>query len=279
MTLTVALIAPGSMGAAVGRYLRDHGLDVCTTLAGRSVATRERAAAAGLREVEQEQLGEADFLLSIVPPSEALPLAQELAPILGRMKKTVYVDCNAIAPATVEQVGQTLTDAGCAFVDAAIFGTPPSPERTCPSFYASGEHAARFAQLNDYGLPVRVLEAPIGAASGLKMSYAGITKGLTGLIAAMVQAAERSGSGQALRDELKCSQPMLYEWANEKLPDMYPKAYRWVAEMEEIAAFAQKDRPSEALYLAMAQLYWRLAENRAAGAGNDVAELEKWLAR
>jgi hypothetical protein len=95
----------------------------------------------------------------------------------------------------------------------------------------------------------------------------------------MVLAAERSGAGQALRDELKCSQPMLSEWADEKIPDMYPKAYRWVAEMEEIAAFAQKDRPSEAIYLAMAQLYWRLAENRTAGAGDDIAALEKWLDR
>ncbi|TWI58559.1 6-phosphogluconate dehydrogenase-like protein [Pseudomonas duriflava] len=279
MTLTVALIAPGAMGSSVGRYLRNHGLDVCTTLAGRSVATRERAVAAGLREVQTEQLGEADILLSIVPPSEALPLAQELAPVLARTRKTLYVDCNAIAPATVEQVGQVIMDAGCPFADAAIFGAPPSADRGCPSFYVSGEHAGRFAQLSEYGLPIKVLNKPIGAASGLKMSYAGITKGLTGLITAMILSAERNGAGQALHDELACSQPALLEWAHEKIPEMYPKAYRWVAEMEEIAAFSQKDRPSEAIYLAMAQLYWRLAENRTAGSGNDIAALERWLSR
>ncbi len=66
-----------------------------------------------------------------------------------------------------------------------------------------------FARLNDYGLIVRVLEGPLTAASALKMSYAGITKGFTALGAAMMLAASRGGSAEALKAELAESRPDL----------------------------------------------------------------------
>ena len=64
----VAVIAPGMMGTAVGRCLSTAGLDVRTLLAGRSADSRERAAAAGMRDVPVEQIVEADFILSIMCP-------------------------------------------------------------------------------------------------------------------------------------------------------------------------------------------------------------------
>ena len=47
----VGLLSPGDMGHAVGRALREHGLDVLTCLDGRSDRTRALAAAADLRDV------------------------------------------------------------------------------------------------------------------------------------------------------------------------------------------------------------------------------------
>ena len=98
-----------------------------------------------------------------------------------------------------------------------------------------GPHAAGFAKLNDYGLIVRVLEGPLTAASALKMSYAGITKGFTALGAAMMLAATRGGSAEALKAELAESQPALLGYLTRQVPSMYSKAYRWVAEMDEIS--------------------------------------------
>jgi len=262
MTLTVAIIAPGNMGAAVGGRLTENKVNVLTSLAGRSQASAARAKAAGMTAVADAQLTESDFLLSIVPPGDALALAQRLAPVLGAAnKKPVYVDCNALSPQTVERVAAVIAATGCPFVGAGIIGPPPKPGTTNTKIYASGPHAADFARLNDYGLIVRVLAGPLTAASALKMSYAGITKGFTALGASMMLAATREGAAAALRAELTESRPDLLGYLTRQTPDMYAKAYRWVAELDEIAAFVGEDHPEHAMLNAAARLYERIAED------------------
>src|SRR3954451_12161861 len=92
-----------------------------------------------------------------------------------------------------------------------------------------------------HGLDIRIVGGGMGAASALKMSYAGITKGLTALGAAMMLGAARAGVAEALYAELAASQPALLAWFTRQIPGMYQKAYRWVAEMEEIAEFLEAD--------------------------------------
>ena len=72
----------------------------------------------------------------------------------------------------------------------------PSRASSNTKIYAAGPHAKEFAKLNDYGLIVRVLDGPLTAASALKMSYAGITKGFTALGAAMMLAADARRLGR-----------------------------------------------------------------------------------
>ena len=200
MTPTVAIIAPGNMGAGVGQRLTENGVSVLTSLAGRSAASEKRAREAGMRAVADAQLMEADFLLSIVPPGEALALAHRLAPLLtAANKKPVYADCNAVSPATQTEIAAAIAATGTPFVGAGIIGPPPKPGSTNTKIYASGPAAGGFAKLNDYGLIVRVLEGPLTAAAALKMSYAGITKGFTALGAAMMLAATRAGAAEALQ--------------------------------------------------------------------------------
>jgi putative dehydrogenase len=279
MTPTVAIIAPGNMGAAVGQRLTESKVMVLTSLAGRSEASAARAREAGMIAVGDAQLTEADFLLSIVPPGEALPLARRLAPVLrSANKKTVYVDCNAVSPQSVCEIADVIATTGCLFVDAGIIGPPPKPGSKNTKFYASGRAAVDFARLNDYGLIVRVLEGELTAASALKMSYAGITKGFTALGAAMMLAAGRGGSAEALKAELEESQQPLLGYLTRQMPGMYSKAYRWVAELDEIAEFVGKNHPEHAMLAAAARFY----ENMAAdfdGGKEDVAALDKFIGK
>jgi putative dehydrogenase len=268
MASVVAVIAPGAMGAAVGKRLADHGIKVLTSLAGRSAATVARAAAAGMVAATDAEIAAADFVLSILPPGDALALAQHLVPPLSASNsKPVYVDCNAVNPATVERIAAAIAPTGCAFVDAGIIGPPPkaSPtgqgRETDPRFYASGPAAPRFAALRQYGLDVRVLEGPLSAASALKMSYAGITKGTQALGAAMLLAATRAGSADALLAELQFSQQEMLAWLRHFLPAMPAKAYRWVAEMQEIAGFVADDPAARELFGGAAHFYERIAED------------------
>jgi len=274
----IAVIAPGNMGAAVGRHLVEGGAEVRTALAGRSAATAARAAASGMIAAEPQGLAEAEFILSIVPPGEALGLAESLVPVLiAAARKPVYVDCNAVSPDTVARIAAVLAPTGCRFVDAGIIGGPPQAGRDGPVIYASGPDAGHFAALGQYGLKIQLLDGPIGAASALKMSYAGITKGLTALGTAMILAASRAGAAEALAAELAASQPELLGIFTRAVPGMFPKAYRWVAEMEEIADFSG-DPATAALYRGIADLYRRLAAD-VAGPNCDTAMLRGFFAQ
>ena len=280
MTPVVAVIAPGMMGAAVGGRLVAHELKVLTSLAGRSQESVARAKDAGLTAAPDDEIARADFILSILPPGDAVTLAQRFAPALTASNaKPVYVDCNAISPPTVARVAAAIAPTGSPFVDAGIIGSPPPPkEGKGPRFYASGPHAPRFATLRQYGLDVRVLEGPLSAASAVKMSYAGITKGTQALGAVMMLAAARSGSADALFAELKSSQPQMLAYMQRALSIMPPKAYRWVAEMHEIADFVSEDPAGHELYSGAAHFYEQIARDFE-GDQKDVSALMAFLSK
>ena len=262
MPPTVAIIAPGNMGAAVAARLAENKVTVLTSLAERSEQSAARAKAAGMSAVEDAQLTEADFLLSIVPPGDAAALARRLAGVLtAANRKPVYVDCNAVSPRTARTIAEAVAATGCPFVCAGIIGPPPKPGTGNTKFYASGPAAAQFAKLNDYGLIVRVLNGALTSASALKMSYAGITKGFTALGAAMMLAATREGSAEALKAELAESQAALLAWLTRQTPAMYSKAYRWVAELDEISTFVGGSYPESEMLSAAARLYERIASD------------------
>jgi putative dehydrogenase len=277
MNPVVAVIAPGMMGAAVGKRLVDHGLKVLTSLEGRSEETVERAKAAGMISVHDEEIAATDFILSILPPGDAVALAQRFAPTLtASNSKPVFVDCNAVSPRTVDRIADALAPTGSAFVDSGIIGAPPKPNDAGPRFYASGLEAPRFAKLREYGLDVRVLGGPLSAASALKMSYAGITKGTQALAAAMLLAATRGGTADGLFAELQGSQPHILAWLKRNLALMPPKAYRWIAEMHEIADFVGEDPSAHELYVGAAHFYEQIARDFAADQ-SQVAALQEFL--
>jgi 3-hydroxyisobutyrate dehydrogenase-like beta-hydroxyacid dehydrogenase len=279
MTPVVAVIAPGMMGAAVGKRLVDNGLKVLTSLRGRSAETAARAKTAGMSVAGDEEIAASDFILSILPPGDAVALAERFQRALKASNaKPVYVDCNAINPKTVDRVAAVIAPTDCPFVDSGIIGSPPKPGDAGPRFYASGPAAPRFATLRQYGLDVRVLDGAMSAASALKMSYAGITKGTQAIGAAMMLAATRAGSADALFAELSSSQKEMFAWFKRGLTLMPPKAYRWVAEMHEIAGFVGEDPTAHELYEGAAHFYERIAEDFD-GDKTDVTALADFLGK
>jgi 3-hydroxyisobutyrate dehydrogenase-like beta-hydroxyacid dehydrogenase len=284
MAITVAIMAQGSMGAGVGKRLAERGAAVRTLLSGRSEASAGRARAAGMQPAADERalLARTDYFLSILPPDQAEGLAARLAPALQSLPvKPVYVDCNAISPQTASRVAAIVEPTGAPFVDGGIIGGPPR-DGYSPAIYASGPHAERTRPIGDYGIDWRIIEGPIGAASGLKMSYAGITKGTTAIAAAMLLGAARFGCAEALIAELSSSQPEMLGRMKKSIPGMYDKAYRWVGEMEEISDFLEASAPSAEMYRGIARLYEDLAaaEDEAAKADdNAIKTLDRVLGR
>ncbi|MEM7016832.1 MAG: DUF1932 domain-containing protein [Pseudomonadota bacterium] len=233
---TIAIFSPGDMGHAVGQFLHTDGHRIISCLRERSAVTRQRAERAGFENVDTlaQAVDEADLILSIMPPDAALKFASDVAALLPQCASPpVFVDCNAISPDTVRGIAKTITDAGAKFIDAGIVGPPPG--RGEPRFYTSGEYAPLFDELDGKGIIVRNIGAEIGQASGLKMCYASLTKGLMTLWTAGLMTAERLDLFEPLTKELAESQGHLYNFAKVSLPRLPADSGRWIGEMEQIA--------------------------------------------
>jgi 3-hydroxyisobutyrate dehydrogenase-like beta-hydroxyacid dehydrogenase len=249
---TIGLLHPGAMGAAVGAALTNAGREVLWASADRSDATRARAAGAALADARTVPalLGRTDVVLSICPPHAALDVAAQVAGY-----ERVFVDANAIAPATARDVARVVEDGGATYVDGGIIGPPPADGRGA-RLYLAGARATEVAALFG-GTPVdaRVVGPEPTAASALKMAYAAWTKGSAALLLAARAAAERLGVEDALLAEWAQSLPDIPARSERAAADAGEKGWRWVGEMEEIArTFADAGLP-EGFHRAAAEVF------------------------
>ena len=253
---TICVLHPGEMGSAVGRAARAAGARVLWSSAGRGEATRRRAAEAGLEDAGslEAALAGAEIALSVCPPHAALDLARSVA---ARGFRGLFVDANAVSPDTTRRLAAIVEGGGGRFVDGGIVGPPPAPGSST-RLYLSGDGARRVAELFEgTSLTTVVLDAPAGAASAVKMCYAAWTKGTTALILAVRAVAEAEGVEAALAEEWRISQPDLFRQVDRAVAQSR-KAWRWVGEMEEIAAtFGEAGLP-EGFHLAAGEICRRL---------------------
>jgi 3-hydroxyisobutyrate dehydrogenase-like beta-hydroxyacid dehydrogenase len=236
---TIGLMSPGEMGHAIGAVLAHNGARVLTNLTGRSARSVERAAKAQIEDAGSDEalVREADIILCVVAPALAGEIAGRVTSALQATGSSLlYVDCNAVSPQTVRPLETQLTTAGSRFADVGIVGGPPPLDGPGPRLYASGPGADELDQLRDFGLDIRVLGPDSGQASGLKMCYGALTKGLTALATELLVAGRALNLETPLMAELQSSQPELLGWIERQMPSMPPKSARWVREMEEIAA-------------------------------------------
>ena len=233
---TVAILSPGDMGHAVGQRLRENELDVITCLEGRSDRTRALAEKAGVRNVPtMEQLVEqSDLIMSMTVSAAVSTLCRQVADALTASgADTLFAECNAIAPQLTKELEPVITGSGGRFVDVSIIGGPPR-EGYSPHFYASGDQASEFEQLNNFGLTVLKLDGDVGQASGIKMCYAAMTKGTFALYSELLMAAELMGLTEPLLEEFRSGQQAVLQRIERSLPTVPPRSRRWVSEMEEI---------------------------------------------
>ena len=231
---TICILHPGEMGAAVGRCARAGGARVLWASADRSAATAKRAAAAGLEDAVTlgAALAAAECALSVCPPHAAMELARSVAAAGFR---GIYVDANAVSPATTRRVGEIVAAGGASFVDGGIIGPPPAePGRT--RLYLSGPRTGEVASLFA-GAALQPIEVAggNGAASALKMCFAAWNKGSQLLLASVRALAEREGVHAALANEWRLSQPEVAKRLEQAVANAR-KGWRWIGEMEEIAA-------------------------------------------
>jgi 3-hydroxyisobutyrate dehydrogenase-like beta-hydroxyacid dehydrogenase len=252
----IGLLHPGEMGASVGGALVGRGHEVLWASEGRSPDTAQRAAERGLTDAGDVAgvLQASEILLSICPPHAALDVARTCAGFDG-----VFVDANAVAPQTAAAIAEIVQAGGTRHVDGGIIGPPPDKPAST-RLYLSGDRAPAIADLfAGSPLDARVIDdSDPTAASALKMAYAAWAKGSIALLLGTRAMAERCGVGEALEEEWALSRPGLSEQLDFSTGQASKKGWRFVGEMEEIAAtFGAAGLPT-GFHDAAAEVYGRV---------------------
>ena len=275
---TVGLLHPGEMGATVGTTVVGGGARVLWASEGRSTATRSRALEIGLEEAGTMAavVRASRVILSVVPPHGALALARAVAALGFR---GLYVDANAVAPDTARRIGRVVEAAVARFVDGGIIG-PATRTRGTTRIYLAGPAAPEIAVLFGAGpIDAIVLDAPNGAASALKMAFAGWNKGSQALLAAIRAFALAEGVDAALLAEWKISMPDTIGRSERAFRDNARKAWRFVGEMEEIAGSLGRAGLPPGFHEAAREIYERLADYKDATKPPPVEEAAAKLLR
>lgn len=275
---TIGILHPGDMGSVVGACAVAAGARVLWASEGRSPGSRERAAAAGLEDARTVAavVAASDVIVSVCPPHAAIEVARDVA---GRRFAGLFVDANAVAPGTAREIGAIVEAGGATFVDGGLIGPPPRNAGST-RLYLSGREAKRAAALFESSAleAIAIGDGP-GAASALKMTYAAYTKGSSALLMAIRALAASEGVDDALLAEWRRSQPDLPKRSEAAARDNARKAWRFVGEMEEIAAaFAAAGLPG-GFHEAAAEIYARLADYKDAATPPSMADLVAPLTR
>lgn len=253
----VGLINPGQMGASVGAAVAGNHHQVLWASAGRSAATRRRAERAGLIDCGslQELATRATTILSVCPPHSALDVATEVAQ-LGFAG--TYLEGNAIAPDKTRRIEAIVGERGATLVDGSITGGPAWQAGSGTTLHLSGSAAADVAALfADSPFRTNIVSDRVGAASALKMAFAANTKGTTALLSAILGVAEQEGVRHALEQLWGAEMTMQ---THRRVAANTAKAWRFVGEMEEIAATFAGAGLSNGFHLAAADTFSRLAQ-------------------
>lgn len=272
MTRALGILHPGEMGISIAASALHTLGRVYWCPAGRSAATRARAEQQGLTALAslQELCATCELIIGVCPPHAAR--AQACA-VVDAGFTGCYVEANAIAPATVQDIGAQMTAAGITFVDGGIIGLPAwQPHSTW--LYLAGPQADSVAACFSKGpLETAVLGATIGQASALKMCFAAWNKGSTALLATVLAAAEASGVRAALEAQWDIYTPDFAEQSHKRVRGGARKAWRFTGEMEEIAAtFAAASVPPE-FFQGAAASYARQSEFKDSTEPPPLAEL------
>jgi len=256
MSPALGILHPGEMGSFLAASARNTLGTVYWCSAGRSSATRARADQQGLTEIStlQEFCRRCDIIVSVCPPHAAEAQADA---VLAEGFRGIYVDANALSPATMQDLGKHLQTGGLRVVDGGVVGLASYKPGTT-WLYLSGADAAEVAACFSAGpVEVTVLGAELGQASALKMCYAAWNKGKNALLTAVLATADELGVRAALEQQWDIYEPGFSTASTERLRGIARKAWRFGGEMDEIAETLQACGVPHEFFTAAAELYRR----------------------
>ncbi|PTD09190.1 hypothetical protein FCULG_00008519 [Fusarium culmorum] len=279
----IGLLSIGDMGVGVAKLLIAHGFFVATNISGRSQDTIERArdAQVELLKSDSDLVQQSSVILSIVPPKDAEATAARIVKAVkdsGSEKELYLVDLNAVAPSTIKSIAAFVKQENVPirFVDGSILGRPPKLTASSDA-EAKSSSSTEFSNWYRPSIPISgpdsLTSLPHGERlisvlnmNGLKMCFASLTKGFTAIATQSFTTAHNLGVLDALKEALGTLCPSVLATAENGVPGMPPKAYRWVREMEEIAlTFNEEAGWDKGMFEGAASVYRDIAEDEVLG--------------
>ncbi len=198
----VGLVGYGEVGRILAEDLGAQGVQVSAydlKLGGSQAGElHDHAGARGVSLVgsHAELASCADFIVSAVTASQAVPVAEACAPAVRR--GAWFLDFNSASPGAKQRAAALIDGAGGRYVEGAVMTSIP-PYRINVPLLLGGAGAAELAPLlHALGFDAKVASEKLGVASATKMCRSVMIKGLEAMVIESFTAARHYGVEDAV---------------------------------------------------------------------------------
>jgi 3-hydroxyisobutyrate dehydrogenase-like beta-hydroxyacid dehydrogenase len=211
----IGLVGYGEVGRILAEDLRKEDIKVSAydIKLGGSQETPLRAHAekfgVALEASHAELAREADFIVSAVTASQAVPVAQACAPAIR--KGCWFLDFNSASPGAKRRAAALIDGAGGRYVEGAVMTSVP-PYRIKVPLLLGGSGARELAPLLvALGFDAKVASEELGVASAVKMCRSIMIKGMEAMVIESLTTARAYGVEDAVLASLAETFPGI-EW-------------------------------------------------------------------
>lgn len=244
----LAFIGYGEAGYHISLGLHAEGLenivayDVMQDSLERGELIRSRAKEAGvqLASSAEEAYSSAEFIISMTSPAICVKVAHSIIPYLTAGQ--TYCDLNSADPVDMTEVDQIPRAEGVRFVDAGVLGSVPKTKHRTKMYLTGAGAQAFYEAFSPYNMVLKVLDAPAGGASAIKLFKSVLNKGLPQLFIETYTSAAAYGVLDELIDLTKDTFKgyNLEEYCNEFLYHTLVHAKRRASEAENCARTVER---------------------------------------
>ena len=203
----IGLVGYGEVGRILAEDLRKQGVTVSahdlklSTEAGAPLRQHAAEHGVALRDTHEALADEADFIISAVTPSQAVPVAQACAPAIR--PSAFFLDLNSASPGAKLRAADIIKRNGGRYVEAAVMASIAPRRIKVPLLLGGPEAAALMPLINALGFDSLVASDKLGVASATKMCRSVIIKGLEALVIESYTTARAYGVEDAVLASLK----------------------------------------------------------------------------
>jgi 3-hydroxyisobutyrate dehydrogenase-like beta-hydroxyacid dehydrogenase len=182
----VSLVGYGEVGRILAEDLRKQNVTVSAydiKLGGdQADALRDHASAHGVRLVSShaDLAAQADFIVSAVTASQAVPVAQACAPAIKQA--AWFLDFNSASPGAKQRAAALIDGNGGRYVEGAVMTSIPPYRIKVPLLLGGGGGGELAPLLVALGFDAKLASDQLGVASAVKMCRSVMIKGLEAMV-------------------------------------------------------------------------------------------------